>query len=439
MDRTMGDTALVIGGGFSGMLAARVLADFFRRVIICEKDIVANDALPRRGVPQGSHIHGAMLGTIQILSELFSALPASLAASGAPMVNIPMEVRTFAHGKWTHRRDFGLFSSTQTRGLLEHVIRKQLSLTANVLTHQGCRVLGLLCRDDRIVGVVVRDGEGGDATIEGDLVIDASGRGSRVRRWLADLGYGEPHASQINVDVRYVSCLAKIPPGYPDARIGMRIRKGSRMGGCLPVENDQWIISLSGRFGDHPPTELAGFIQYAEGYTPEIAERIRAGEIGELTSYHFPSSLHWHYEAMTRFPDGFLPIGDTVMCLNPMYGQGMATAGYQARILAGELSSRHNSGRGLDGLGGTILPRYVEALRYPWMAVALGDFEFDQTTGDRPPCLSESARFARALAELADNDAEVHRISLRVQQLLDPPEALDHSGIRERVLARFAS
>jgi 2-polyprenyl-6-methoxyphenol hydroxylase-like FAD-dependent oxidoreductase len=76
MDRTMGDTALVIGGGFSGMLAARVLADFFRRVIICEKDIVANDALPRRGVPQGSHIHGAMLGTIQILSELFSALPA---------------------------------------------------------------------------------------------------------------------------------------------------------------------------------------------------------------------------------------------------------------------------------------------------------------------------------------------------------------------------
>src|SRR5436305_7293634 len=122
MDRTMGDTALVIGGGFAGMLAARVLADFFDKVIICEKDILANDSLPRRGVPQGPHIHGPMLGAIQILSELFPALPAALGAGGAPMVNSGMEVRTFARGKWTPQRDFGLFYPMQTRGLLEHVI-----------------------------------------------------------------------------------------------------------------------------------------------------------------------------------------------------------------------------------------------------------------------------------------------------------------------------
>jgi 2-polyprenyl-6-methoxyphenol hydroxylase-like FAD-dependent oxidoreductase len=394
---------------------------------------------PRRGVPQGSHIHGLLLGTMQILSELFPALPAALAASGAPIVNNGMEVRTFAGGKWTPQRDFGLFFSMQTRGLLEHVIRQQLSLTTNVSTHEGCRVLGLSCRNDRIVGIAVRDSDGRHVTIEGDLVVDASGRGSRVRRWLADLGYEEPHVSQINVDVRYVSCLAKIPLGYPDAHIGLRIRKGSRTGACFRVENEQWIISLSGRFGDYPPTEIVGFIQYAETFTSEIAQRIRAGGISHLTSYHFPSSLHWHYEAMPRFPDGLLPIGDTVMCLNPVYGQGLATAGYQARMLAGELSGRRNSGGGLDGLAENVLPRYVEVLEYPWMTVALGDFALDRTTGDRPAGLDESARFAHALAELADNDAEVHRISLRVQQLLDSPEVLNHSGIRGRVLARLAS
>jgi hypothetical protein len=54
-----------------------------------------------------------------------------------------------------------------------------------------------------------------------------------------------------------------------------------------------------------------------------------------------------------------------------------------------------------------------------------------------PAGLNESARFARALAKLADIDAEVHRVSFRVQQPLDPPEILVRSGISARVLARL--
>jgi 2-polyprenyl-6-methoxyphenol hydroxylase-like FAD-dependent oxidoreductase len=269
------------------------------------------------------------------------------------------------------------------------------------------------------------------------LVVDASGRGSRLRQWLAVLGYGEPPVSQINVDVRYVSCLVKIPEGYPDTHVGLRIRDGSRTGVSLPVEGHQWIISLSGRFGDYPPTEMAGFVRYAEAINPEMAQRLKSGEAGKLASYHFPSSLHWHYEAMPRFPHHLVPIGDTVMCLNPVYGQGMATAAFQTKILAAELAVSRASGLGLNGLTAKVLPHYAAALEYPWRTVAVGDFELDQTSGDRPAGLNESARFARALAELADTDAEVHRISLRVQQLLDSTEILARSGISARVLARL--
>jgi 2-polyprenyl-6-methoxyphenol hydroxylase-like FAD-dependent oxidoreductase len=284
----MVDTALVIGGGFAGMLAARVLADFFRRVIVCEKDLIADDALPRRGVPQGLHIHAPLLGTIHILSELFPGLPAELAVSGASRVNSGIGTRTFARGRWVPQRDFGLHFPMQTRGLLEHVIRRKLSSIPNVTTRRGCRVLGLLHRKDRITGIIVCDSGGTDETIEGDLVVDASGRGSRARRWLADFGYAEPHVSQINVDVRYVSCLVRIPSGYPDAHLGLRIRDGARTGACFPVENDQWIVSLSGRFGDYPPTEAGGFIQYAKTITPEMGQRIRVGKMSKLASYHFP-------------------------------------------------------------------------------------------------------------------------------------------------------
>jgi 2-polyprenyl-6-methoxyphenol hydroxylase-like FAD-dependent oxidoreductase len=438
-DSIMGGTALIIGGGFAGMLAARVLADFFGRVIVCEKDTLANDAYPRRGVPQGSHIHGPLLGTIQILTELFPGLPAALTACGAFTVNAGMGIRTFVGGRWLPQRDFDLSFPMQTRGLLEHAIRQQISLIPNVLTRTGSRVLGLSNRGERITGVVVRSNDGADETIDGDLVIDASGRGSRLRQWLASLGYGEPHVSRINVDIRYVSCLVKIPPGYPDAHMGLRIRDGSRTGVSLPVEGGQWIISLSGRFGDYPPTEVAGFVRYAETLNAELGQRLKSGEAGKLTSYHFPSSLHWHYEAIPRFPHRLLPIGDAVMCLNPVYGQGMAAAAFQAKILATELAVSRTLDLGLNGLTVKVLPRYADVLEYPWRTVAVGDFELDQTSGDRPAGLDESARFARALAELVDADAEVHRVSLRVQQLLDPPEILVRSGISARVLARLAS
>jgi 2-polyprenyl-6-methoxyphenol hydroxylase-like FAD-dependent oxidoreductase len=380
-----------------------------------------------------------LLGTIQILTELFPGLPAALTACGALTVNAGLGIRTFVGGRWLPQRDFDLSFPMQTRGLLEHAIRQQISLIPNVLTRTGSRVLGLSNRGERITGVVVRSNDGADETIDGDLVIDASGRGSRLRQWLASLGYGEPHVSQINIDVRYVSCLVKIPPGYPDAHIGLRVRDGSRTGVSLPVEGSQWIISLSGRFGDYPPTEVAGFVRYAEALNPEMAQRLKSGETGKLTSYHFPSSLHWHYEAMPRFPHHLVPIGDTVMCLNPVYGQGMATAAFQAKILATELAVSRASDLGLNGLTVKVLPRYADVLEYPWRTVALGDFELDQTSGDRPAGLNESARFARALAELADTDAEVHRVSLRVQQLLDPPEILVRSGFSARVLARLAS
>jgi hypothetical protein len=76
----------------------------------------------------------------------------------------------------------------------------------------------------------------------------------------------------------------------------------------------------------------------------------------------------------------------------------MATAGYQARILAGALSGRRNSGRDPDGLAQDVLQRYVEVLEYPWTTVALGDFQLEQTTGDRPAGLDASARFSSALA-----------------------------------------
>jgi len=49
--------ALVVGGGFAGLVAARVLSDHFESVLILDKDSQIGTSSPRSGAPQGSHLH----------------------------------------------------------------------------------------------------------------------------------------------------------------------------------------------------------------------------------------------------------------------------------------------------------------------------------------------------------------------------------------------
>ena len=51
----------VIGGSMAGLLAARVLADFFSNVTVIERDEPSERPEARRGVPQGRHAHGLLL------------------------------------------------------------------------------------------------------------------------------------------------------------------------------------------------------------------------------------------------------------------------------------------------------------------------------------------------------------------------------------------
>lgn len=55
-----GEHAVVIGGSMAGLLTTRVLSDHFDRVTIFEADTPPEQAVPRKGVPQGNHVHGLL-------------------------------------------------------------------------------------------------------------------------------------------------------------------------------------------------------------------------------------------------------------------------------------------------------------------------------------------------------------------------------------------
>ena len=78
--------AAVVGGGMAGLLAARVLSESFGRVTVVERDVLPRDVEPRRGVPQGRHVHGYQARGVEIVDELFPGLVAEAAEEGAAVV-----------------------------------------------------------------------------------------------------------------------------------------------------------------------------------------------------------------------------------------------------------------------------------------------------------------------------------------------------------------
>jgi hypothetical protein len=93
MSRQTGDRAVVLGASMAGLLAARVLADAYRRVTIIERDRLPVSGLERKGVPQGRHAHALLPRGAQILDELFPGLLAGLEAGGIPVLHAPREFR----------------------------------------------------------------------------------------------------------------------------------------------------------------------------------------------------------------------------------------------------------------------------------------------------------------------------------------------------------
>ncbi|MGH3552265.1 MAG: 2-polyprenyl-6-methoxyphenol hydroxylase-like oxidoreductase, partial [Mycobacterium sp.] len=72
----------MFGASMGGLLAARVLADFYDRVTVVERDILPVDPVNRRGVPQGRLIHAIQSRGTQILDDLFPGFLDELAAGG---------------------------------------------------------------------------------------------------------------------------------------------------------------------------------------------------------------------------------------------------------------------------------------------------------------------------------------------------------------------
>jgi 2-polyprenyl-6-methoxyphenol hydroxylase-like FAD-dependent oxidoreductase len=437
MSGQFGGRAVVLGGSIAGVLTARVLAEFYAEVVVVDRDTVLGVRQPRRGAPHTRHAHGLHARGHLIIEELFPGITEELRAAGIPTGDLG-EMRWFFNGWRLQPARTGLVSVTGPRPVVEEHIRARVAALSNVTFRQRHDILGLVATADRsrIVGVRVEDNSGDapvEQTLAADLVVDATGRGSRTPAWLQELGYRRPAEERVRVGLAYTTRHYRTRPEMFDGVQSINpVASPAHPRGAFfgQIGKDVCILSLTGILGDHPPTDPDAFLDFVRSLpVPDVYEAVRDAEaLDEPSTFRFPASVRRRYERLTRFPNRLLLLGDAVCSFNPVYGQGMSVAALQAMTL-----HRH--------LRNNVTPAPLEFLRdvarvvdAPWDISAGGDLDFPGVAGRRTLQVRVGNAYIARLQFAATRDASVTDAFMRVAGLMDPPQSLMRPRMVLRVL-----
>lgn len=429
--KLLGNIAVIIGGSMAGLLTARILSEFYLQVTVLERDALPETVIPRKGVPQGRHAHALLERGRMIIEDLFPGLTETLVAEGGVIGH----GRFYSGGGLLCRHPQtppGLFVS---RPCLEAEVRRRLLALPNVSLIDRCDVLGMSTSTDhsRITGVrlIRRQSGATEEILAADLVVDASGRGSRTPAWLESFGYDRPEVELVEVNMGYATRFYRREPDHLDGDLMINVAPtldNQRACGLLAQEGDRWIVTLAGYFGDYPPTDEAGYLEFARRLpVPTIYEIIStATPLSEPVAFKFPSNQRRHYERLTRFPAGLLVLGDALCSFTPIYGQGMSVAAMEVEAL------RLCLALGIDNLAQRFFKQASQVVDIPWEITVGNDMQLAGTAAAPP------TRFINwyigKLQQVARYDPHVSLAFMKVANLLAAPPTLLQPRLALRVL-----
>lgn len=426
--------AVVLGAGMAGLLAARVLADRYAKVTLVDRDEVRSAEGWRKGVPQGRHLHGLQPRGQQVIEELFPGLTAAAVAEGGQTGDVAADVRVHLGGRQVRKPVSGLVMLSVSRPFLERHVRERVLALPGVELVERCDVLGLLATEarDRVTGVRLAV-SGAEAEVVADLVVDATGRGSRTPTWLEEWGYGRVEEDGVKIGLGYATRLYRLGSGLPAGEIGINTIASPevpRGGICTRIEGDRAIVTAYGILGDHPPTDPDGFTAFlASLAVPDLVQALADAEpLTDPVAYRFPTSRRRRYERMRAFPRGLLPIGDSVCSFNPSYAQGMTVAALSALVLREHVRPADPDPRAyLRDLARRVVDR-------SWDMMTSSDLGHPRVEGERGPLLRLMNAYTRQVQLAATADDRVAATLMRVSGLVDPPAKLLRPDLVLRVL-----
>jgi 2-polyprenyl-6-methoxyphenol hydroxylase-like FAD-dependent oxidoreductase len=229
--------------------------------------------------------------------------------------------------------------------------------------------------------------------------------------------------------------LRRKPTDLPAGRAMMVLPTApqeKRIGVALPVEDDQWLVSVGGWHGEIPAADDAAFLALA-GSRPysRFGELVETAEpLTDVVVHRFPSSRWRRFDRLRRLPAGYLALGDAIASFNPIYGQGITVAALEAQVLGRELDrgilSAQTAGRFYRATAGLVA--------VPWRFAVSADYLYPETNGAKPFGVDLLNRYSLRIQRAAGKSTDVRRRFVRVQHLIAPPSDLVRPAMIAKVL-----
>jgi 2-polyprenyl-6-methoxyphenol hydroxylase-like FAD-dependent oxidoreductase len=413
---------VVLGASLAALWTAAAAAQAGASVLLLDRDRAPTGPSLRAGVPQGSQPHVLLHRGLRAGEELLPGLRRDLLAAGAISVDTGRLPWLGEHGWLPTESSFDVLSLT--RPLLEHVVRERVLALPGVHLRWGVQAGGLIRCDG---GWRVRVSDGGE--IAAPLVVDATGRASRLRRWVAELGVTTPEPLTVDARLGYATQLVA---GGPDPRdlpgVVLQATPQSPVGGiALPVEGRHWQVAAVGFGAQRPPRDRDGFAAFLDALPDSALSTIlRSGQpVGEVLVHRQTGNRRQRYAQVKGWPDGLLAVGDALCCFDPVYGQGITASVCEALHVRAALAAGPRA-----GTAGQLLRRFDRVIDFPW-AVAIGqDLQMPSSSGRQSRVQAAVSAWASQVARRAvQGDDRAHQTLMRAYHLESSPSALLHPAL----------
>ncbi len=444
---------VVVGGGVSGLGSALVFARHGHRVTVIERDDTpmpssADEAFDwdRRGAPQVRHSHAFLARLVGTLRRDYPDVYAELLREGATEMrfgdDIPPAITNFE----LLPDDADLVMLACRRTTFEWVLRRAAIAEGAVTFRTGLGVNGLAVNKHltdggsaipHVTGVRLADG----SEVASDFTVVATGRRSGLSEWLTEIGAAPVPEDSDETGIVYLSRFYRLRDGEsPPPRSGPI---GGDVGylkyGVFVGDNRTFSVTLATPTADEElrklvtePTifdacaqQLVATAQWLDGRAVALTDEVymMAGLINR-----------WRQHVVDGIPvaTGVAPVGDAVLCTNPLYGRGCCTGFWSAHLLADAIAAHANDPVGLlvaydAALRAEIMPWYKSSVDQDKEArrVAAALLAGEDPDGDP----NEPRAFIRSvlrdgLLPAMRRDAIVLRAFFRTFNLLCAPDAM---------------
>lgn len=415
--------AVVLGGSIAGLLAARVLSEHFDKVTLVERDALPSGPEPRKGVPQDRQLHGFLAGGVAALEQLFPGFITRMQQRGAEYIDVARVGFFTIGGVPLPSYDSGVRGLLASRPLLETQVRELVLARDNVTLREGCVAKGLSARGRTVQGVRIspRDSPHVDETLTGDLIVDATGRGSRIMSWLSALSFARPREETVRANLTSATCTIRRRKEHLGGQSGFVLSAtppSLRSGAALAIEGDRYIVSMTTYLGEPAPKTYEEMIAFARTLPVSgLYDLLRDAEpLSEPALFRDRESRRRYCEELHDFPDGLLVLGDALCNFNPLYGQGVTVAAREAQVLDAWLHQ--------GAPPRAFFRAAARLLDAPWSTIVSGDLQWPGVEGKRTASSRVLNGYMERLMRAAGRDHDTATVLLRVIHLLAPPSTL---------------